>query len=182
MHNSSEMLSATVIETPRLRLRNMTTDDLDALLQIFGDPLVMAAFHEPPFTSEQMAGWLQRNLDHQAQFGYGCFSVLRKPDNQLIGDCGLEVTELDGIQFAELAYDFRRDCWGQGYATEAAIAVRDYAFTTLNLSRLIALIQAGNESSRRVAEKIGMKFTSEYDIGPWHYWKYELAQSDYVPS
>src|SRR5512138_1819262 len=116
------------IETPRLVLRTMQASDLDALLLIFTDPRVMASFGVDLFTRDQMQAWLQRNLDHQAEFGYGLFSIIHKADGLLIGDCGLEQMDLYGLRAAELGYDLRSDYWNQGIATEAAAAVRDYAF------------------------------------------------------
>lgn len=118
----------TVIETERLRLRPMREDDLDALLGIFADPRVMAAFASEPFDRGQMQGWLDRNLRHQEQYGFGLFAVIDKADGTLIGDCGLEVVDIDGRREAELGYDFRSAYWGRGLATEAAVAVRDHAF------------------------------------------------------
>ena len=64
--------------------------------------------------------------------------------------------EIDGTAEVELGYDFRSDYWGRGLATEAASAVRDFAFTQLGLSRLISLIRPENVASRRVSEKVGM--------------------------
>ena len=81
-----------------------------------------------------MQGWLQCNLDHQSQYGYGLFSVILKASGKLISDCGLEVMEVDGAQVAELGYDFRSDNWHQGLATEAATVVRDFAFGVLDTS------------------------------------------------
>jgi len=75
----------------------------------------------------------------------------------MIGDCGLELIELAGERVAELGYDFRSDHWNQGYATEAACAVRDYAFTSLRQPRLVSLIRPGNPASARVAAKTGLK-------------------------
>lgn len=160
------------LETARLWLRPMEAADFDALLLIFTDPKVMAAFDSLPFDRAQMTDWLQRNLDHQSQFGYGLFSVLLKPDALLIGDCGLEVMDVDGAQVAELGYDFRSDYWNQGLATEAAAAVRDYAFQVLGLPRLISLIRVGNIASRRVAEKIGMQCLAEFTRYGRRYWQY----------
>src|SRR5688572_17522866 len=91
-----------VIETPRLWLRTMRADDLDALLAIFTDPLVMDAFASPPFSRDQMQSWIQRNLDHQAIHIYGLFSVLLKSTGELIGNCGLEQMELGDQVAAEL--------------------------------------------------------------------------------
>src|SRR5688572_33169383 len=95
------------LETPRIWLRRMKLDDVELLLAIFADPKVMAAFDAAPFDRVQMLRWVQRNLDHQASHGYGLFSVILKRNSLLIGDCGLELTELDGHMVAELGYDFR---------------------------------------------------------------------------
>jgi RimJ/RimL family protein N-acetyltransferase len=162
------------IETARLLLRPMEPGDMDALLSIFADPKVMAAFSAPPFNQEQMQAWVQRNLQHQEQHGYGLFSVILKSEGVLIGDCGLEQIVVDGVSFAELGYDFRSDYWNQGYATEAATAVRDYAFQTLHLPQIVSLIRVGNQASRRVAEKIGMSLAGEIARYGQCYWKYEV--------
>jgi RimJ/RimL family protein N-acetyltransferase len=149
--------TGSVLETERLVLRSMVADDLERLLGIFGDAVAMAAFDEAPFNREQMRRWLERNLDHQRKQSYGLFAVCLKDNGRLIGDCGLELMEVAGEQVAELGYDFRSDHWNQGYATEAACAVRDYAFTSLRLPRLVSLIRPGNPASARVAEKAGLK-------------------------
>ena len=163
------------LETKRLILRPMLESDFDALLLIFTDTKVMEAFDHPPFTNEQMSRWLNRNLDHQNEYGYGLFSVILKETGELIGNCGLEVMEDMGA--AELGYDFRSDFWNQGYATEAATAVRDYAFDALKLPRLISLIRAGNLASKRVAEKVGMMLAEEFARYDIRYWKYSLKNA-----
>jgi RimJ/RimL family protein N-acetyltransferase len=165
-----------LLETPRLWLRPMQPDDVDSLLAIFTDPEVMSSFGVPPFDRAQMAQWVQRNLDHQSRHGYGLFSVLLKTDGLLIGDCGLEWMDIEGVPAAELGYDVRRDYWNRGYATEAAGAVRDYAFQHLQLPRLLSLIRAGNLASQRVAEKIGMRNTGESTRHGQRYWHYELER------
>jgi RimJ/RimL family protein N-acetyltransferase len=167
-----------MIETPRLLLRPMVAEDTDALLRIFADPRVMAAFGVEQFARPQMERWVRRNLDHQAEHGYGLFSVILKENGVLVGDCGLEVMEAAGETAAELGYDFRSDYWGRGLATEAATAVRDYAFGTLRLPRLVSLIRQGNDASRRVAEKIGLRLTETIRRGDAPYWVYTLARED----
>lgn len=169
--------SAPILETPHLLLRPMQATDIEGLLCIFTDPKVMAAFESAPFDEPQMARWLQRNLDHQATHGYGLYSVILKTNGLLIGDCGLEMMEVEGTPLAELGYDFRSDYWNQGFATEAATAVRDYAFDSLNVPQLISLIRIGNEASRRVAEKIGMQCISEFTRYDHRYWKYGLERA-----
>jgi [ribosomal protein S5]-alanine N-acetyltransferase len=167
--------SSSQLETKRLVLRPMLETDLEALLLIFTDPKVMAAFNHPPFTHEQMERWLQRNLDHQNEFGYGLFSILLRESGELIGDCGLEQMEDQGA--AELGYDLRSEFWNQGFASEAACAVRDHAFNVLKLPRLISLIRVGNLPSKRVAEKVGMTLAEEFTRYGTQYWKYSLENA-----
>lgn len=163
-----------MIETPRLILRPMREEDTEALLHIFADPAVMASFGVEPFGRPQMERWVRRNLDHQNAHGYGLFSVILKENGLLVGNCGLEVMEVTGTTAAELGYDFRSDYWGRGMATEAAMAVRDYAFGTLGLPRLVSLIRQGNDASRRVAEKVGMRLAETDQRGGHPYWVYAL--------
>ena len=163
-----------IIETPRLYLRLMEFSDLEALLKIFGDSKVMVSFDTEPFEYEQMTHWIQRNLTHQDAYGYGLFSVVLKSKGILIGDCGLEHIAVGGEMVAELGYDFRRDYWNQGFATEAALAVRDYAFRVLSLISLISLIRVGNQASKCVAEKIGMNLLEEIALNGIHYWKFGI--------
>jgi RimJ/RimL family protein N-acetyltransferase len=173
-----ESFPTTTLETSRLLLRRMVAEDIDALHAIFSDPKVMASFTEEPFTREQMRHWLDRNLRHQEEFGYGLFSVIRKEDGLLIGDCGLEQMTVDGRIVAELGYDFRSDVWNQGNATEAARAVRDYAFNVLGLSELISLVRQANGASARVAEKVGMRRAAELERYGARYWQYRLTKEE----
>lgn len=163
-----------LIDTERLLLRPMQAIDFDELFLIFTDPKVMAAFDSPPFNRGQMDHWLQGNLDHQEKYGYGLFSVILKANEGLIGDCGLEIMEVEGVQVAELGYDFRSDYWHQGYATEAATAVRDFAFQVLDLPQLVSLIRVGNNASRRVSEKLGMQLLNEFTRYGHRYWKFGI--------
>ena len=160
------------LETERLCLRPMLETDIYALHLIFTDPKVMASFGGELFSRAQMLAWLGHNLNHQNKYGYGLFSVILKKSGELIGDCGLEQMESEGA--AELGYDFRSDYWNQGYATEAACAVRDYAFGILQLPQLISLIRVGNLASKRVAEKVGMALAEEFTRYEIHYWKFAL--------
>jgi [ribosomal protein S5]-alanine N-acetyltransferase len=166
------------IETERLILRPMVSYDIEAMLAIFTDPPVMTAFGLKSFSRQQMEEWVQRNLDHQEKFGYGLFSVILKSSGKLIGDCGLEQMDVEGEKVAELGYDFHSDYWHQGYATEAAAAVRDFGFIELNLTRLVSIIRVGNHPSKRVAERVGESLLSEFTrFGNIQYWKYGMENN-----
>jgi RimJ/RimL family protein N-acetyltransferase len=160
--------------TPRLLLRPMRAEDVADLLAVFGDPKVMASFDSPPFDREMMDGWVAENLDHLARYGYGLFSVVLRESGMLIGDCGLEHMEVEGRPEVELGYDLRSDYWNRGLASEAAAAVRDFAFRELMLPRLISLIRISNAASMRVAEKIGMRPERELTRYGNRYWLYVI--------
>jgi [ribosomal protein S5]-alanine N-acetyltransferase len=163
------------LETPRLILREMRADDAGALLKVFSDPLVMASFPgTPPFDVDRMHAWVARNLAHQTEYGYGLFAVVHRADGLVIGDCGLERMDL-GV---ELGYDLRSDYWRQGLATEAAVAVRDFAFKELDEDRIVSLIRVGNQASRRVAEKVGMSLVEQFDRHGVAYWLFAIARRD----
>ncbi|KPJ59781.1 MAG: hypothetical protein AMJ46_09825 [Latescibacteria bacterium DG_63] len=167
-----------MIATERLLLRKMIKEDIGDLLLLFTDPKVMQSFDGNLFDNVQMERWIQRNLSHQDKYGYGLFSIIHKEDGILIGDCGLEHIEVAGKPEVELGYDLRSDYWGQGLATEAATAVRDFAFNELALSRLISLIRPTNVASRRVAEKIGMSKERQIERGKRSYFVYALSKPE----
>jgi ribosomal-protein-alanine N-acetyltransferase len=153
-----------MIETKRLILRLMAENDTDDMLKIFTDKKVLKAFDLQSFSREQMERWVDRNLNHQSKYGYGLFSVILKSNQELIGDCGLEHTEFEGKPCVEIGYDFLSKYWNQGYATEAAKAVKDYAIGELNIDSkaICSFIRKSNKASQRVSEKIGMQKIKEY--------------------
>jgi len=142
----------------------MNESDLEGMFQVFSDRMVLDAFDLGSFSREQMRSWMERNLAHQKKHGYGLFSVILKPGSELIGDCGLEHTDFEGKPCVEIGYDFLSRYWNQGYATEAAAAVRDYATEELRigLGSLCSFIRRSNSASRRVSEKIGMRRIREF--------------------
>ena len=127
-----------MLQSERLSLRTMTVGDTEPLMAVFTDPAVMASFGGDLFDREQMKRWVERNLAHQEQHGYGLFTVVLRRDGVIIGDCGLEHMEVDGSPEIELGYDLRSEYGGRGLATEAATAVRDHAFHDLGVERLIS--------------------------------------------
>jgi len=87
--------------------------------------------------------------------------MVLKSSGELVGDCGLVQQEVIGEELVEIGYHVRRDLWGNGLATEAARACRDFGFSQLGFERLISLIRPENQPSRRVAEKTGMTVWKE---------------------
>jgi [ribosomal protein S5]-alanine N-acetyltransferase len=149
-----------ILETPRLILREFSTDDADALGAVLSDAETMR-FYRAPFDRTGVEEWIARNLNRCAKDGHGLWAMILKTTDELIGDCGLVVQEVDGANEIEIGYHVRRDHWGRGLATEAARACRDYGFARLPVDRLISLIHPENLASRRVAEKNGMTVWKE---------------------
>ena len=131
------------------------------MLRIFCDAEVMR-FSDGVKTQEWVQNWLHSCLERYQTWGFGPYAVVEQSHQEVIGYCGLFLfPDLDGQAEIEIGYRLARSVWGKGYATEAALKVRDYAFNTMGIKRLIALIDPSNFSSVRVAEKIGMKYEKE---------------------
>ena len=92
---------------------------------------------------------------------YNLWPVEETATGRVVGHCGILDKELDGRAVYELVYVLAREAWGRGLATEAAAALRDYAFAALGLDRLVSLIEPGNTASERVARKVGMVLEQE---------------------
>jgi len=170
--------SPNMLKTKRLILREMVEDDLEDFLEIFSDPVAMQYFNVI-FDHDRMAAWVRSNLDHQQQHGFSLMTVVRKDTGEVIGDCGLETDEIEGELTVGIGFDFKRRIWNQGYATEAAAAVRDYGFTEFGFAKLSAWIDPENVASRRVAEKIGMTVEKQVYRGKKQYAIYSLAIEDW---
>ena len=149
------------ISTPRLLLREFTPDDIDALAPILADPAVMRFSLSGPETREQTAAFVTWCQEQYAWSGFGLWALIHIGDGQLIGYCGLSEWEIDGAHEVEVGYRLDPHYWGQGLATEAAQAALAYGCDHLGLRRVIAIIEAANVASVRVAEKLGMRWEKE---------------------
>jgi RimJ/RimL family protein N-acetyltransferase len=148
-----------ITEADRLFLRHFHAGDLDAMAGLFGDPEVMR-FGRGTQSRDWVRGWLRGCLeDYFQKWGFGLWAVVLKSDRRVVGYCGLtHFEDIDGRPETELGYRLARDCWGRGLGTEAARAARDYAFEVLGLPRLVAIIGPRNAASRRVAERVGLRY------------------------
>lgn len=145
-----------VLETPRLLLREMTPADLDFIAALLGDEEVMR-FYPQEYTRADAEAWVRRQVDRYARDGHGLWLVLAKETGQPVGQVGPVKVLLDGVDDVEVGWLIHRPFWRRGYASEAALAVRDHAFTALGLPHLISFIRPINHPSLGVARKIGMR-------------------------
>ncbi|MEP7060569.1 MAG: GNAT family N-acetyltransferase [Actinomycetota bacterium] len=176
---------ATVLETERLILRELTMDDLEAIAEMYADQEVRRFFPEGTLTREETREELEWFIHvHYVRYGFGLWATVLKETGALIGRCGLlpwtivpTVTpgitalepsdetppEADHLE-VEVAYLLARPYWGKGLATEAALAIVAHAFERLQLSRLICLFEPENLASANVARKIGMTYEKQVEL------------------
>lgn len=145
-----------LFETPRLLVRKCTIEDVDSLRKVLGDPEVMRFSLKGPLDREGIAKYVKEVLSHYEKHGYGLWALISKKNGELIGLSGLINQTLDDCACIELTYRVAKDYWGKGIATEAALAIKEFAFTKLRVERLVSIIGPENHRSKQVAEKIGM--------------------------
>lgn len=147
------MNACLILETPRLALREMTPDDFPALCAMLRDPEVMYAYAHA-FSEAEARQWLDRQLQRYREDGFGLWAVTLKTEGGLTRqDCPPVSRE----RVLEVGYLFRKSRWHQGYATEAARACRDYAFTVLDAGEVFSIIRDNNAASQAVARRSGMR-------------------------
>lgn len=156
-----------ILETERLVLRRLSPADVEEVAPVYGDPEVMRYIGDGTAwsrrrTEEALARWHGFWEDD----GFGQLLARRREDGRAVGDVGLLAWDPEAWRpgsrarigahaEVEIGWTLAREFWGLGYATEAATAVRDWAFADLGVTRLVSLIQPGNARSIRVAEKLG---------------------------
>lgn len=145
------------LETERLTLRDWTDADGGPFAALNADLRVMEFFPRALSRAESDA-FMATIRWRIGRDGYGLYAVEEKASGQFIGYVGLAPVEL-AVPFApatEIGWRLAREAWGQGYASEAAAAVRDHAFGPLGLEALVSFTAEWNRPSRRVMERIGM--------------------------
>ena len=151
-----------ILETERLFLREMTMDDFDSMYAVLADPEIMQ--HYPySFDEERVRSWIERNMKRYTDDGFGLWAVCLKDTGEMIGDCGLTLQNIEGQMLPEIGYHIRKDQQRKGYAKEAAMAVRDWAFGNTEYPALYSYCKYTNVGSFKTAESIGMNFEKEYE-------------------
>lgn len=152
------MKSPLVIETERLELRHLTLDDAGFIVELLNDPSFVRYIGDRGVRSlDDGRAYIEKGpLTSYQRFGFGLWLVQSKTSGEALGLCGL--VNRDTLPDIDIGYAFLACFRGQGYAIEAALAVRDYAFSTVKLKRLVAIVDPANPRSIRVLEKAGLKY------------------------
>ncbi len=144
-----------ILTTERLLLRENIPADFDALCGLLRDDQVMYAW-EHAFSEEEVRDWISRQLSRYQNDGIGLWALIERRTGAFLGQAGLVRIELDGRAETELGWLLMRRHWHKGYATEAGLACKDYAFTALGCDRVVCTIRDNNDASQRVAHRVGL--------------------------
>jgi RimJ/RimL family protein N-acetyltransferase len=160
-------------------LRPFTGRDGKLLQGLFMDPEVTGYLPwGHPYSDTETRGRLQQLLTHWRRYRFGVYAIRLKSGRRLIGYAGLEVVE--NTMFVELLYAISRRYWGKGYAFEAAAACVKNGFDSIGLPLIVGVTAPGNEGSKRVLEKLGMKPAPEMDFYGRRLLYYSLSRERYA--
>lgn len=162
-----------LIDTGRLRLREFNSDDWRAVLDYQRAPRYLRYYPWTERTEDDVRQFVRMFLGWQDERPRRRFqlAITRRDDGRLIGNCGIRRAR-DNDTGAEIGYELNPDCWGNGYATEAAAAMVEFGFRQLGLERITSWCIADNAASSRVLERLGFQCEgrvthSEYFKGRW---------------
>jgi len=149
-----------ILESPRLWLRELTLDDLDFVAEMLADPDVMR-FYPKRLDRTESRVWIERQRQRYRDDGHSLWLVVERATGRPLGQVGLIRQVVRGVPESEIGYLIHRPYWRRGFATEAALGVRQHAFETLGRRRVISLIRPENTPSQGVARKLGMQAEGE---------------------
>jgi RimJ/RimL family protein N-acetyltransferase len=161
-----------MIETDRLILRDWREEDIEPFIRHLNTPAVMRWLGGMRTRQQQEATVRERFIAWQEARGFTFWAAERKADGAFLGLCGLKIA--DDVQSPvqgelEIGWRFREDCWGRGFAREAAEASLAFAFERLRAPRVVALTVEGNRASWGLMERLGMERRADLDYvgAPW---------------
>jgi [ribosomal protein S5]-alanine N-acetyltransferase len=143
------------LETDRLLLRPLRSEDVESLVSLWSDPQV-TRFLGGPRDDERVRTILHEELAEPPLGPLGQWPVVQKASGEFVGDCGLIPKEIEGREEVELVYILASSAWGKGYATEIGAALLSFAIEELQQKRVVSLIDVENLASTCVAKKLGM--------------------------
>jgi RimJ/RimL family protein N-acetyltransferase len=167
---------ATILETPRLVLMELSLDDLDFIATMMSDPHVMR-FYPKRLNRDEAAASIRRMLDRYARDGFGPWLVRETSSGRPVGRVGLIRQHLDGVPEIEVAWMIHRPYQRCGFASEAGRACAAHALNALEAKRVISLIRPENLPSIATALKLGMTCTRDTLHAGYHHRVYETASA-----
>ncbi|MFD2204284.1 GNAT family N-acetyltransferase [Kiloniella antarctica] len=158
-------MSSTILETDRLRLRELCEADAPFILELLNDPTFIQNIVDKGVRNiDQACDYINNGpIKSYQQNGFGLYLTELKKEKAPIGMCGL--VKRDGLEHPDIGYALLPAFWSKGYAYESAAAMLEYAKTVLQLPRVVGITNPENVASVRILEKIGLKFERIINLG-----------------
>jgi len=141
----------------------MLQEDLDFIAEMLSDPNVMK-YYPKQLSREESEEWIDRQIERYKRDGHGLWLVEEKLSGMKVGQVGLVMQLIESKDIPEIGYLVHAPFWRRGYASEAAIVVKEYAFGKLGYQDVISLIRPENKASQGVAKKLGMEPQKEINF------------------
>ncbi len=153
------------LETERLVLRDWRAEDWPAFFRVTNTPAVMR-WLGGVFDQDGEAKQRARVEACHAANGFCFWAAERRVDGAILGFCGLKRSNQPGgpMGLMEVGWRFREDCWGQGYAKEAATAALDAAFERFGADEVVAFTVNRNTPSWGLMRRLGMRRREDLDF------------------
>ena len=147
-----------VLETNRLILRWLSTDDAGFILELLNDPSWVQFIGDRGVKTlaEAREYVVKGPLAMYARLGFGLYLTKLKEGGEPLGICGL--VKRDSLEDVDIGFAFLPRFWGKGYAYESACAVMAYGKDNLGLKRIVAITSPVNYRSAKLLEKLGLRF------------------------
>jgi [ribosomal protein S5]-alanine N-acetyltransferase len=176
------------LSTERLLLREIEPEDWHTIQAYQSDPRYLRFYPWTERTEPDVRAFVQVFLDWQREQPRQRFqlAIIRRADEQMIGLCGIRINDANARQ-ANIGYELNPECWGQGYATEAARELLRFGFGEWGLHRIWAECVAENVASARVMERLGMRQEARFRESGWmkgRWWDcliYAILETEYRP-
>lgn len=149
-------MTINIFQTERLLLRQTTLDDASFILKLMNTPKWLAFIGDRGInTTEDAKNYIESKIiTLYDEYGYGNFTVVRKLDNVVIGNCGLYNRE--GIDGVDVGFAFLPEYEGKGYGFESANKVKELATSHFNIKVIFAITVKENIGSQKLLEKLGL--------------------------
>jgi ribosomal-protein-alanine N-acetyltransferase len=166
------------LRTARLQLRRIQPADLDDFVRMYADPQVMATLGGVR-TAEWTTKYLDTQMAHWQQHGFGFWTIRDATTGQFAGRGGLRHAVVEGKPEIELGYGFLPAFWGRGLATEFARESLRVGFAELGLVEIVCFTLPTNAASKRVMEKVGFRYERDIVHFDLPHILYRLAAADW---
>jgi len=120
-------------------------------------------YYSTSYSKDETQIFIDKNMNRYQSIDCGLWTIILNATQKVIGDCGITIQNIDCIEECEIGYHLNKKCWENDYATETAIAVKDYGFNEMGFDKLCSYMAADHWPSRKVAEQNDMKFEKSFN-------------------